>query len=408
MRFEEFELPPLKCDEILARIVSDSVCMSSYKAVVQGGDHKRVPKDIDKNPIIIGHELCGEIVEVGAKWRHKFEAGRKFSLQPALNLKDDPFKTPGYSYRYFGGNATYVIIPNEVMEQGCILDYSKDAYFYASLAEPMSCIIGSFRTNYHTVKGSYAHQMGTVKGGNLAILAGAGPMGLGAIDYAIHCENRPGVLVITDIDESRLARASSIYTAEGAAKNGIELHYVNTKDMQSTKEYLISLTGGKGYDDVFVFAPVRQVVELADELLAKDGCLNFFAGPIDTGFSAELNYYNVHYNMTHVVGASGGNTDDLIEALRLMEQGMIDPSSMITHIGGLNCVVDTVLNLPAIPGGKKMIYNNISMELTAIVDFKEKGACDPLFLELSNIVEKNNGMWCAEAEKFLLANSAPI
>ena len=52
LRLEEFELPAIKEDEILARVVSDSLCMSSYKAAKQGADHKRVPDDIDLNPTI--------------------------------------------------------------------------------------------------------------------------------------------------------------------------------------------------------------------------------------------------------------------------------------------------------------------------------------------------------------------
>ena len=87
LRLEEFELPAIKDDQILAHIISDSVCMSTYKAMEQGSDHKRVPEDIDKNPVIVGHEFCGEIVEVGAKWQHKFKPGQKFSIQPAMNYK---------------------------------------------------------------------------------------------------------------------------------------------------------------------------------------------------------------------------------------------------------------------------------------------------------------------------------
>ena len=71
---EEFELPQLKDNEILAKVVSDSICMSSYKASTQATDHKRIPKDIAENPIIIGHEFAGELVEVGSKWAHKFKA----------------------------------------------------------------------------------------------------------------------------------------------------------------------------------------------------------------------------------------------------------------------------------------------------------------------------------------------
>ena len=148
LRLDEFELPPIKEDEILAQVVSDSICMSSYKAAIQGKDHKRVPDDIDVNPVIIGHELCGVILEVGAKWRHRFKPGQKFSIQPALNYKGR-LDAPGYSYRYIGGSATYIVIPNEVMEMDCLLDYS-GMHFYGSLAEPMSCIIGAFHASYHT------------------------------------------------------------------------------------------------------------------------------------------------------------------------------------------------------------------------------------------------------------------
>ena len=66
LRLEEFELPQIKDDEILAKVVSDSICMSSFKASEQGSAHKRVPDDVAQNPIIIGHEFCGEIVEVGS------------------------------------------------------------------------------------------------------------------------------------------------------------------------------------------------------------------------------------------------------------------------------------------------------------------------------------------------------
>jgi len=407
LRLEEFELPPIKDDEILAQVISDSICMSSYKAAIQGKDHKRVPDDVETNPVIIGHEFCGIILEVGKKWQHKFKPGQKFTIQPALNYKGS-LAAPGYSYRYIGGDATYIIIPNEVMEMNCLLEYNGEAYFYGSLAEPMSCIIGAFHASYHTVPGKYVHNMGIVEGGNMAILAGAGPMGLGAIDYAIHNDRKPRLLVVTDIDQARLKRASEIITVEEAARNGVTLIYVNTSGMDNVAEYLMSLTDGKGYDDVFVFAPVRSVVEIGDAILARDGCLNFFAGPTDPNFSAQINFYNVHYASTHVVGTSGGNTDDMIEALQMMEKGLINPAAMITHIGGLNSVVDTTLNLPKIPGGKKLIYTNIELELTAIADFKEKGKSDPLFAELARIVEKNNGLWCVEAEKYLLAHAKPI
>ena len=403
LRLEEFELPEIKEDEILAHIISDSICMSSYKASIQGPDHKRVPNDVAQNPVIIGHEFCGEIVKVGSKWANQFKAGDKFSIQPAIN-NEGSLAAPGYSYRYIGGDATYVVIPAVVMEYNCLLKYTGEAFFCGSLAEPQSCIVGGFHAQYHTTQGSYVHKMGIVEGGKCAILAGVGPMGLGAIDYALHGDRRPGLLVVTDINQERLDRAASIFTPESAAKDGIKLVYLNTGEGDPV-EKLMQLTDGTGYDDVFVFAPVRPVVEQGDRILGKDGCLNFFAGPTNTEFKAEFNFYNVHYASTHIVGTSGGNTADMIESLELMSQGRLNPAVMVTHIGGLNAVIDTTLNLPKIPGGKKLIYNNINLELTAIADFEEKGKTDPLFAGLAEIMKRSNNLWCAEAEKYLLEHA---
>ena len=407
LRLEEFELPELKDDEILASVISDSICMSSHKAAIQGADHKRVPDDIHINPTIIGHEFAGLILEVGKKWKHKFRAGQKFSIQPAMNQMGT-LNAPGYSYRFIGGDATYIIIPAIVMEADCLLSYDGEAYFPASLSEPMSCIVGAFHASYHIPPGTYIHNMGIRKGGKMAILAGVGPMGLGAIDYALHQEWRPGLLVVTDIDDNRLARAASIFTEEHALEEGVKLIFVNTGKMKDPVKYLRDITGDKGFDDVFVFAPVKPVIEMGDSILGFDGCLNFFAGPVNPEFKAEFNFYNVHYAFTHIVGTSGGNTDDMRESLKLMGEGRINPAIMITHIGGLDAVVDTTLNLPQITGGKKLIYTNISMPLTAISMLNELGKKDPFYAGLNKIVAKSDYIWSLEAEKYLLTNAKPI
>lgn len=410
LRLEEFELPPIGDGEILARIVSDSICMSSYKAAKQAEDHKRVPDNVSEAPTIIGHEFCGEIVEVGGRWRDRFELGDRFSIQPAMNYENGPvglLSAPGYSYTHFGGDAQYVVIPEEVMLQDCLLPFNGEAFYLGSLAEPISCIVGSFNASYHTRPGSYEHEMGIVEDGAMAILAGTGPMGLGAIDYALHGDRRPGLLVVTDIDERRLERAAEIYTVEDAGKIGVKLVYVNTSSPGHDAEYLRGLSPeGKGFNDVFVFAPVRELVEQADRIMGHDGCLNFFAGPTDPSFSAEFNFFNVHYSATHLVGTSGGNTSDMLESLELMEVGRINPSTMITHVGGLDSVIDTTLRLPEIPGGKKLIYNHVRMPLVALSEFERKDG--DFYQALAEIVRRHNGLWSPEAEGFLLAEAPAI
>jgi threonine dehydrogenase-like Zn-dependent dehydrogenase len=315
---------------------------------------------------------------------------------------------PGYSFRYIGGDATRVIIPNIVMESDSLLPYEGEAFFPASLSEPMSCIIGAFHASYHVPPGTYSHEMGIMEGGKMAILAGVGPMGLGAIDYALHSERKPRLLVVTDIDDKRLERATSLFTPSHAAKEGVKLVYVNTGKSSDPVKQLRDISGGSGFDDVFVFAPVKQVIEQGDAILGFGGCLNFFAGPTDPDFRAAVNFYNVHYAFTHIVGTSGGNTDDMLESLKLMSEGKINPAVMITHVGGLDAVVDTTLNLPGIPGGKKLIYTNISMPLVSLDELGKQDSGNKFYSDLHEIVVRNNYIWSLEAEKYLLSNARPI
>ena len=395
LRLEEFELPEIKDDEILAKIITDSICMSTYKLVEQGKKHKRAPQNIDTNPIITGHEFAGLIVKVGKKWQDQFKPGMRFAQQPALNYKGS-LASPGYSYEFFGGDCTYCIFPHEVMELGALMPYEGESFFEASLGEPMSCIIGGYRANYHTNKHNYNHAMGTKEGGNIIILGGCGPMGLGAVSYGIRFENKPKRIVVTDIDESRINRAKEVISPEYAAQYGVELHYINTGAMDDPYEELMKITDGHGYDDVFVYAPVRSVAELGNRLLAFDGCMNFFSGPTDKNFRAEINLYDCHYTSTHIMGTTGGNNDDLIEANNLAAKGIINPAVMVTHVGGIDSIIDTTLNLPHIKGGKKLAYTQFDMPMTAIEDFAKLGETDPFFLELDACCKAHNGLWNAE------------
>ncbi|MDY2791214.1 MAG: zinc-binding dehydrogenase [Eubacteriales bacterium] len=407
LRLDTFELPEIQDDEILVKVISDSICMSTYKAAIQGTEHKRVPADVAEHPTIMGHEFSGVIVKVGSKWAHEFKEGEKFGIQPAINYKGS-MDSPGYSFRYIGGDTQYAIVGKEVLDTNSLLHYRGKEFFFASLSEPLSCIIGAFHAQYHTKPGVYVHEMGIVPGGSMALLACAGPMGLGAIDYAIHCDRRPGLLVVTDIDQAKLDRAASIYTVEDAARHGVRLIYMNTAKEENPVEALRALTDDKGFDDVFVFAPVSSLIEQGDQILGRDGCLNFFAGPTDHKLSARFNFYEVHYGAQHLVGTSGGNTEDMKEALHMIAEGRLNPAGMITHVGGLDAAAEATLNLPHIPGGKKLIYPQISLPLTAIDDFAERGKTDPLMKALAEICARHNGLWSGEAEEYLLAHAKSI
>ncbi|WP_145525636.1 zinc-binding dehydrogenase [Yersinia vastinensis] len=403
LRLESFTLPEIGDDEILATVVTDSICLSSWKEANLGADHKKVPDNVAENPIIIGHEFCGDILQVGKKWQHKFKPGSRYVIQANLQLPDRP-DCPGYSFPYVGGEATHVVIPNEVMEQDCLLPYQGESYFEGSLVEPLSCVIGAFNANYHLVPGTYQHKMGIKSSGKVLILGGTGPMGLLAIDYALHGPINPALLVITDRHQQKLDYAARLYPSEPQT----QVHYLNTQQTDDQFERLLALTEGKGYDDIFVFVPSAELVTLASSLLAPDGCFNFFAGPQDKNFMASVNFYDIHYSFTHYVGTSGGNTDDMREAVKLIEEKKVNAGKVVSHILGLNDAAETTLNLPKIIGGKKLVYTGKNIPLTSLSELMSQPQDLPLLQELQTILHKTDGLWSKEAEDFVLAHAQEI
>ncbi len=136
VRLRVFELPEITDNELLVSVISDSVCLSTWKAALLGSEHKhRLPDDLENHPVITGHECAGVIGGVGKNLTGKYKKGQRFVLQPAMGLPSG--YSAGYSYEYFGGNATYMIIPEIAINLGCVLPYHGSYFAAASLAEPM-------------------------------------------------------------------------------------------------------------------------------------------------------------------------------------------------------------------------------------------------------------------------------
>ena len=405
LRLEEFELPTMKDDEIEARIVTDSLCMSTYKVSNQGEKHKKLPNDLKNHPVIMGHEFCGVITKVGEKWKHLYKPGDRFVAQPNLG-RADTFSL-GYSFPYVGGEATNVVIMNEAIEKGCLLPYKGEGFFEGALVEPLSCIVAGFKANFHLRdRNDYDHTMGIKENGALAILGGTGPMGFLAIDYAIHNDRRPKHLVVTGRTQSKLDMAKRLYPVEEAAKYGVTMTYVLTADEDDIVEELKALTpDAKGFDDIFLMAAKERLVTQAEQLLAYDGCLNFFAGPADSKFASTINFYNIHYNATHFVGTSGSNTQDMKDAIALIENKTVNVAKIATHIMGLNHVCESILNLPKMPGGKKIVYSGKEFPVTDVSAFGENNELEK---HLKELVDAHDGLWNAESEQYFLEHAKDI
>lgn len=404
IRLEEFELPEIGADEALIKVVSDSVCLSTYKAIKQGASHKRVPPDIAEKPIIIGHEMCAEIVEVGESLKNEWAAGQKIVIQPALKLENN--YDIGYSYQYIGGNTQYAVVPSIVFERGCVIPYEGDCFFKGSLVEALGCIIRGYKGLYHTDYTNYKRTDGAKVGGKIAILGGAGPMGIGTVDMAIGYAGASQV-VVTDLSADRLAYAAQQCSPEADKAKGVDLIYLNTTGIADPAEELIKLSDG-GFDDVFVMVPVASLFTLAEKICRFDGCINFFAGPAVHDLQGSLNLYRVHYDGVHVVGTAGSIPEDTVDTIKLIEENKINPGAIVSHILGLSAAVDTVLGMGTPNGAKKVCYNHLDLPLIAIADLPELGKTDPLYKALADIVAANGGLWCAEAEAYLLEHAPKI
>ena len=429
IRLEKFDLEPVGDDAVIVEIVTNSICMSDWKAVTLGSRHKRVPKDIATNPVMVGHEVCGIVREVGGRWRGRYVPGQRVSVQPSFNIPGRELETMGYAWPTMGGETTAIRMPSIVLEQGCLLPCEGDAPFFAcSLAEPVSCIVSALRTSYHNAFNSHVHRMGVEPGGTMLLMAGCGAMGLAAIDIACHWpEARPRRLVVTDIDETRLARAAAVFGLPAPSVgrssgmvNGVELHFVNTRGLDDpvaalkavnvdagTRHDNPTATGG-GYDDVLLFAAVPALIEQSSALMGFGGCLNFFAGPTDQNLTAPFNFYNVHYMGHHCVGSSGGDVKDMADSLDWISSGILHPEVMVTHVGGLDSAAEATLSLHSTPGGKRLVYTHLSLPMTPIADFARLGEKDPLFADLAAACAAHRGLWNGDAEKILLSRGKAI
>ena len=354
LRKETIDLSPPDKHEIIAKVICCAVCATCRKVAQLGQEHNRVPKNLEQNPVILGHEFCAEVIEVGGGVE-KSLVGKKIIVQPMVYERGLEWQAMGHSFGEAGGYATKIKIPKQFYENNAIIEYSGKGFYKAALAEPLGCIIAAFRTQYHTKQESFKPVYGNKPDGTSIFLGGAGNMGKLAVQLWKTKSNEKAKLIIYDRNIENLKSLGEIIKNDGRIKA------YSPQD----ENYIRSLAGT--IDDVAVFAPSRDMVDLGMSLLSFDGCMNFFAGPFEKEFNVPVNFHNIHYLRHHIVGSSGASSEDIRKALQLIEDDIIDPSLIVSHIGGLDCVCDVVGSL--FGGGKKLIYPQISLPLTAVSEW---------------------------------------
>ena len=283
-------------------------------------------------------------------------------IQPALKLESG--YDPGYSYRYIGGCSTYVVVPKIVLDRGCLVHYEGDGFFEGSLVESLGCVLRGYKGLYHTDYETYTRYDGAKKGGKIAILGGAGPMGIGTAELAPGYGNA-SLAVVTDVNAERLAYAAKKCSPEAAAKRGTKLVYVNTSDMSDPEAELIKMSDG-GFDDVFVMVPIPALFTMAERICREDGCINFFAGPAVHHIDGAINLYRIHYDGIHVVGTAGSIPEDTVDTIKLLENKTVNGGALVSHILGLRAVPETIFAMERPSGLKKVCYPSLDLPLVAL------------------------------------------
>ena len=134
----------------------------------------------------------------------------------------------------------------------------------------------------------------------------------------------------------------------------------------------------------------------------------FQAPPIPSSPSLSNDLYRVHYDGIHVVGTAGSIPEDTVDTIHIIEKKQINAGALVSHILGLDAYPDAILAMEKPNGCKKVCYTGIDIPMVALEDFAELGKTDPLFAELDRIVKAHDGLWCTEAEQYLLANGPKV
>jgi threonine dehydrogenase-like Zn-dependent dehydrogenase len=334
--------------QVLARVDAAGICTSVNKVIDQGADHPLMHGwDPALHPVTVGDEGAVTIVAVGQALVDTWTPGQRCAVQPAVDhapinhLERYADGAGGVAkiavgYSLPGLLAEYVLIPEEVLEAGCLIPLPDDTLpaGHAAIAEPISCVISAHAHHLHLSQPDPTRARAAGSGlrrGGVTVIIGAGPMGRIHVDLAMAA--RPRAVVVTARREERLRWIRETFGSRAAAA-GVELVTVvaGNGELAAVVE---RVSGGRGADDLIVTAADGAVMESVQYLVARYGVLDLFAGLPAGRERVSIDERFVHYQEINITGSSGGGPWDIIETLRLMAEGEIDAAAHIGHVGDL-------------------------------------------------------------------------
>ena len=314
LRVEEVDKPKISQNEILMRVKAAMICASDLRSYNYGNGRMKLPR-------VLGHEIAGNIEEIGSNVKAYFNTGMRLTLNPNIFCGRCIFCVAGrhqlcderraLGFDVDGGFAEYLIIPFESIRTGAICEIPENlSYEEAALIEPISCCL-------------HAQTLVKVGAGDTVTIIGAGPMGImhTMMAKALGASN----VIVSEISERRLQTAVDF--GANVAVNPIK------EDLASR---VFEATGRRGADVVIVAVGSQSALEQAFGLLCKGGRVSFFAGLPKGKENVTLNASIIHYKETVVSGSFASTPYEFCKTIHLVATGRLDAKPLITHRFGLD------------------------------------------------------------------------
>lgn len=320
LRLEDVPEPTCGTDEVKIRMKNCSTCGTDVK-IRKNGHQNLAP------PRIIGHEIAGEVVEVGSSVAGDWKPGDRVQVIAAVPCGKCHECRKGWmavcqnqtsvGYQYDGGFAEYMIVPREVLAvDGMNRIPDGVGFAEASAAEPFACAINA------------QEQLG-IEPGDDVVIFGAGPIGCLHVRIArgVH---RAGRIILVDINSERLKMSAD------AVKPDV---VINASEVNIVEE-ILKLTGGRGADVIITATPANITQEQAVSMAARNGRISFFGGLPKTNPTITLDSNLVHYRQLHIHGANGSAPEHNRRALDYIASGEVPVADLITRRIRLRDVMD--------------------------------------------------------------------
>ncbi len=310
IRIEEMDKPQINQDEILIKVKACAVCGTDIRIYNYG--HFKIPEG-DKR--ILGHEIAGEIAEVGTNVKG-YHVGQRVVVPPNVGCGDCKMCKQGFNqlcsdYEAFGiswngGFAEYMKVPAHAVQSGNVIHIPESlSYEEAALCEPLSCCYNSYKAV-------------DTKPGESVVIIGAGPIGV--LHAMINKIAGATKVMMVDIIDSRLEEVRVLGVADVLINS-------QTEDLQTR---ILQETNGLGADIVITANSVPAIQQVALEIAAVHGRISLFGGMPKGKEHVTLNTNLIHYKELKVVGTTGSSLQHVIDSIAIAASDRMDLKPVVT------------------------------------------------------------------------------